>query len=94
MQAEEVKYLAKHAPDDSDDADHEWYVEFAEDGLSVQWNGLREAEAKAICFALQAIRNGRLLVASDLSLEASTHALVEEGSFCHEIYTGPVEGIS
>lgn len=58
------KYIPKHAPDDSDDADHEWYVEYEDGQHLVELNGLREAEAKIIAFALNAVADGgRLQVA-------------------------------
>lgn len=76
------KYVVKHAPDDSDDADHEWYVEFTEGGLPVQLNGLRESEANIMAWALNAVAEGHGLI-------AVTGGTIKDW----QVYDGPTEGV-
>lgn len=58
-----MKYVAKHAPDESDDADHEWLVEYEDGDHLVELNGLRDSEAHIIAWALSAVAQGLVLQA-------------------------------
>lgn len=81
------KYMAKHAPDESDDAEHEWYVEYEDGGNLVSLNGLREAEAAIIVYALTVVENGHTLCSS--SLYDPLDALSESGDINCSRYNGP-----
>jgi hypothetical protein len=90
------KYVAKDAPESSDDEDHQWYVEYDDCGHLVELNGLRDAEAHIIAWALNIVAMGGRLegfvptseyVAVD---SAGTDARVFD---CFK-YDGPTEGVA
>lgn len=86
-----VKYLVKHAPDDSDDANHEWYVEYEDGGHLVELNGLSSGMAHVIAWALNAVAEGASLVRLGPGL--LTRQQVIDADFPAERYDGPTDGV-
>lgn len=85
------KYVAKHAPEDSDDVDHEWYVEHEDGDRLVEWNGLRNSEAHIIAFALNAVAEGKTIGSRQPPPRSGKH---NAGEPFFEWYNGPTEGVT